>query len=1325
MIAIKNNPSVASRIGLLMLATFGLSAWAADGLATTTKPATPEEKAAALEKDVTQGALRVVDKDGQVVECPLKHTDVKADVAGFIARVKVTQTFHNPTKEKIEAVYVFPLPHEAAVDDMTMVIGQRKIVGIIKRRAEARAIYEAALLAGQTAALLEQERPNIFTQSVGNIEPGQDVNIEISYVDVLKYDMGTYEFHFPMVVGPRYNPGSPISSPPTVNPELQGKVAPREPDTTVVPDASRISPPVLKPGMRNGHDVSLSVNLNAGVPIQSLDVLNHKIDMQRDGRTASIKIAEADSIPNKDFVLRYNVIGEKPEMALLAHTGQYGGDWRAFGEGYFMLMIQPKEDKRLTQSPPREIVFLVDVSGSMSGQPTAKCIESMQHMLKLCREDKDTVQVITFASEAQKLFDKPVPVNKGNIAAALNFTQGLKGGGGTEMLKGVKLAIDEPIDKERIRIVIMLTDGYIGNEAQIIEHVGKNCGDQVRFWAVGIGQAPNMFLIDGVAKQGGGMGKKLSLNEDAQALCQEIMTRIQRAQLAKVKIDWGGLKVSETFPAKIPELWAGRPVIVYGRYADGGKEAKLTVSGVVEGQDVSWNLAVNLPAKALERDVLAKIWARQKIEDLMQQTYYQGSPEVEEIVTAIALQYSLMSQYTSFVAVDEKDKSRIEPQARPPRRMLVPVPIPEGTLHEGFFGGEREGGFDPAGGLVMLDAAKKADGGAGWHGNAPTPFGPGRFKSAPAMEARKMMASGRPMAAGPALPRQALGKSLGYAGGGGGGPTGVAAPAPAMKPAARIVSGFEVLDLDYRGEGYTIQAIGAKADAMMKAAAEALKAGQELLKQNNLRDARSALVRAYFLDTAAANVRRSNGQVAGEAMTALEKLHKDEMAAWAKEMPELNAKLDCILRDESIDGAIKAIAGRAKLSIELIPGSVEDAGAILGQPARINYLDLRHATVAQAMDWICQPMRMNWWKAKQGLVVGTDRRSGAESAWVYDVSAIALPDNDEFQKLGDYQKIMAAATKNAEDFLSVARAALKPADASSVAWFAPGQVLVVGGRDIHDSAAKLFADLADPQAKFDGAAADLQKVTAKRFADRKDKLAKADAARAKSRIAAAHDEFSWKLLAGAADGRLDDEAITELRIAWKAPQTADLLNGAGAGLAMRSLWAITESSRALTDDKELVELAASARQQAKAAARQALAALQKKADDSAAFTSLLYATLALANRSDAEFTQPAIAALTAAAAEKDPLASPRMVARVLLGAANESDRRALAGMLSAGVAGPDMVALTAIACRRGGEQSWSAFRAASKELLGEQALPGAVVVLVNSLANDQIKLASR
>ncbi|MYB93174.1 VWA domain-containing protein [Candidatus Poribacteria bacterium] len=647
-----------------------------------------------MEQEITQGALRV-EIDEQIIECPLKHTDVKANISGFIARVTVTQTFHNPYDEKIEAVYVFPLPHTAAIDDMTMTVGDRRIVGLIKRRAEAQALYQEAIQQGKTASLLEQERPNIFTQSVGNIQPNDEVRIEISYVDVLDYDIGTYEFHFPMVVGPRYIPGTPTSKKPELPNELKGKVGESEapfdapldsadpsgtgvaPDTNRVPDASRITPPVLKPGYRTAHDISLAVSLDAGVPIQDIQIVNHKADVDRvDASGATAVLSPADSIPNKDFVMKYAVVGKKPEMAVLAHS-------QVPKQGYFMLMIQPKLDAELAEAPPREIVFLVDVSGSMRGEPTQKVKETMHHFLRLTKP-KDTVQVITFSNRANKLFEKPVPAIQANIEHALNFTQQMWSGGGTEMLNAIKLVLNEPIDQERVRIVVMLTDGYIGNEAEIIAEIDRRAGDQIRFSAIGIGTSPNRYLIDGVAKHGGGLAEVIELNTDPGPLVAQIAERIHRAQLAKIQIDWNGLSVYETYPRRIPELWAGRPVLMFGRYSAGGSE-KIELSGSAEGKPLKYKLHVTLPDAQPAHDVLSKVWARKKIEDISARLHAADAPEIIEEITNIALTHRLMTQYTSFVAVDENDMQPINQEAKAPRQVMVPVPLPEGTDYQGFY----------------------------------------------------------------------------------------------------------------------------------------------------------------------------------------------------------------------------------------------------------------------------------------------------------------------------------------------------------------------------------------------------------------------------------------------------------------------------------------------------------------------------------------------------------------------------------------------------------------------------------------------------------------
>ena len=647
-----------------------------------------------IEQEVTQGALRV-EIDEQIIECPLKHTDVKANIAGFIARITVTQTFHNPYDEKIEAVYVFPLPHTAAIDDMTMTVGDRRIVGLIKRRAEAQTLYQKAIQQGKTASLLEQERPNIFTQSVGNIQPNDEVRIEISYVDVLDYDMGTYKFHFPMVVGPRYIPGTPTSKMPELPNELKGKVGESEapldapadgadpsgtgvaPDTDRVPDASRITPPVLKPGYRTAHDISLSVSLDAGVPIQDIQIVNHTAEVDRiEASGATAVLSPADSIPNKDFVMKYAVVGKKPEMAVLAHSN-------GLQQGYFMLMIQPKLDAELAEAPPREIVFLVDISGSMRGEPTQKVKETMHHFLRLTKPN-DTVQVITFASRANKLFEKSVPATQANIEHALNFTQQIRGGGGTEMLNAIKLVLNEPVDPERVRIVVMLTDGYIGNEAEIIAEIDRRAGDQIRFSAIGIGSSPNRYLIDGVAKHGGGMADVIELNTDPGPLVAQIAERIHRAQLAKIQIDWNELSVYETYPRRIPELWPGRPVIMFGRYAAGGSR-EIRLSGSAEGKPLKYKLHVTLPDAQPAHDVLSKVWARKKIEDLSAQLYAADAPEIIEEITNIALSHRLMTQYTSFVAVDENDMQPINQEAKAPRQVVVPLPLPEGTDFSGVY----------------------------------------------------------------------------------------------------------------------------------------------------------------------------------------------------------------------------------------------------------------------------------------------------------------------------------------------------------------------------------------------------------------------------------------------------------------------------------------------------------------------------------------------------------------------------------------------------------------------------------------------------------------
>ncbi|HEY3417388.1 MAG TPA: VIT domain-containing protein, partial [Armatimonadota bacterium] len=1123
--------------------------------------------------------------------------------------------------EKIEAVYVFPLPHTAAVDDMTMVIGDRRSVGVIKRRGEARYLYEQALQQGFTASLLEQERPNIFTQTVGNIKPKQEVRIEISYVDVLKYDMGVYEFHFPMVVGPRYIPGAPISKAPNTSKELQGKVGTVEgpatgadskgtgwsADTNQVPDASRITPPVLKPGYRNGHDISLKVTLNAGVPIQDLQVVNHTVTNQRSGAAGvSVALSPEDAIPNKDFVMRYNVVGEKPAMAFLPYN-------QDSGQGYFMLMVQPRIDKSLAQAPPRELVFLVDVSGSMSGAPTEKVKETMRGFFKLSKPD-DTFQVITFAGQANKLFEKPVPATEENVGKALSFNDGYQAGGGTEMLKGIKMTLDEPTDPQRVRIVIMLTDGFIGNEAEIISEVGKRAGDQVRFWTLGIGSSPNRLLLDGVAKQGGGASATIELKTDPFEIVRQVTERIHRAQLAHIQIDWQGLPVYEVYPRRIPELWAGRPVILFGRYFNGGS-ARITLSGTAEGQPLSYDLEVNLPyEKQLENEVLAKVWARQKIEDLTSQMYDGELAEVVEEITNVALEYRLMSQYTSFVAVDENEADRLVLPANPPRRLPVAVPLPEGVSYEGLFGPEGEVASDKAAYAIIPMASNGKPGAAGPQGPA-GPAGQANYR-------QRVQSSG---ASGSGIQLAGLGllgslsPLISPTGGSVSGST-AAAPVSTLREIADMPADSR-LDL----AGQAIQANSAKRHEEAKTA---LAESQQMQKKDELLGALLRARHAYLLETAylATNSWNNDGTLAAAA--AQIRTVSDALAAKREHgFPALAKRLDLTIRDLSIAEALQRIGKAAGIDVEVLPGSLQDAAELSGtSELRVTYLNLRQATVTQALDWLLTPVYLDWRMEKDGVItVGTSRRLMGTAAWVYRVGDLAVPTKAELGNETDQSQRMAQAL---DAFLAGIRLVIGQQDdaglkSGSAVFISSGKLLVYGGPEVQATVSALLAALKDPAAKLDDIAArlsiedlgtlrSLQKATATRWATRADARRKYEAAVTRGTIVKSLDAFSWPLLSGTLLGQTDLEALTELQIAWKDDALLKaVLDSPSGWVAWRAAWVLGEAARRRPADTELAALARKAFGMIDGRYATAVGLLAKKPDDAALFITVLYGTLAM------------------------------------------------------------------------------------------------------------------
>ncbi len=445
---------------------------------------------------LTEGTLLSVNPKGEPLgPCPLKHTAVKAEISGFLSRVAVTQEFENPYHEKIEAVYTFPLPHNAAVDDAADHADRRPrtVRGKIKRREEARAIYEAARDAGQAASLLDQERPNIFTQAVANIAPGAKVTITIRYVETLKYEAGAYEFMFPMVVAPRYIPGKPTG-------KDGGGWAP---DTTRVGDASHITPQVTPPGTRAGHDISVEVSLDAGVPINFLRSLTHDVDIQRPTpTTAVLHLKNQSEIPNKDFVLQYDVSGKKVEDAVLTHRDARGG--------FFTMILQPPAKTPPQDIAPKEMVFVLDTSGSMNGFPIEKAKESMRLALDGLNP-RDTFNLITFSGDTHILFPQPVPATADNLREAQEFLASRHGSGGTEMMKAIRAALEPSGDRNHVRVVCFMTDGEVGNDMEIIAEVQKH--PDARVFAFGIGSSVNHFLLDKMAEYGRGRSGSTSASK--------------------------------------------------------------------------------------------------------------------------------------------------------------------------------------------------------------------------------------------------------------------------------------------------------------------------------------------------------------------------------------------------------------------------------------------------------------------------------------------------------------------------------------------------------------------------------------------------------------------------------------------------------------------------------------------------------------------------------------------------------------------------------------------------------------------------------------------
>lgn len=592
----------------------------------------------------------------KTVPVPLKHTEVKAGIDGYVATVNVRQQFHNPYDSKIEAAYVFPLPEDAAINEFVMTVGDRTIRGIIREREQAQRVYEAARARGHVAALMTQERPNIFTQKVANIEPGKQIDIDIRYFNTLPYHDGRYEFTFPMVVGPRFNPPATQDG--------VGAVARNHAGSS----GHNTEVSYLAPDERSGHDVSMTVTINAGVPVESVHSVNHAIDVEEtDSATRVVRLSAADTIPNRDFVLRYQVAGDRIRTAMMTHKDKHGQ--------YFTMMLVPPADLQQVNRSPMEMVFVLDCSGSMKGKPIAQAKAAISHTLQSLTP-RDTFQIIQFSNNASQLGSQPLPATPENIQSGLQYLTSLNSTGGTHMIEGIKAALDFPHDEGRFRVVSFMTDGFIGNEQQILQTLHDRLGS-TRVFSFGVGSSPNRFLMDRMAIVGRGAVAYLSLNEDAVAVMEEFNRRISHPAMTDISIDWGTMQVTDVYPQRLPDLIVGRPIIVTGRYR--GDIAPVSVNGRIDLQPTTF-VVENAKSRAAEHSGIAAVWARLKIKDMMNLAGYEpaAAQEIKATVLQTALNYNLMSAFTAFVAVDSMTKTA----GNFGTTVAVPVPVPEGVRYD-------------------------------------------------------------------------------------------------------------------------------------------------------------------------------------------------------------------------------------------------------------------------------------------------------------------------------------------------------------------------------------------------------------------------------------------------------------------------------------------------------------------------------------------------------------------------------------------------------------------------------------------------------------------
>ena len=591
--------------------------------------------------------------DPSVDRFPLKETDVTVNISGVIADVMVTQTYQNNGARPINARYVFPASTRAAVHDMTMTVGKYVIRAKIKERKQAQREFNRAKKEGKSASLLKQQRPNVFSMNVANIMPGEKIKVKLCYTELLIPTEGTYEFIYPTVVGPRYSDQTEAESPPA---DLW------------------IKNPYLKEGKLLESGFNLTTNISTGIPLQEVVCTSHQtVTVWENKSVAKVKLDRSEKYGgNRDYSLRYRLCGKKIQTGLMLFEGEK--------ENYFLLMSQPPERVTVDDIPSREYIFVVDVSGSMHGFPLDISKKLLRDLIGNLRSS-DRFNVVLFASASRVMAPSSVPATKENIQKAIALINHQRGGGGTRLLSAMKRAVNLPENEDCSRSIIIATDGYIAAEKTVFDLIRKNIG-QTNVFSFGIGSSVNRFLIEGMARAGAGEPFVITKKSEASGAAKKFREYIQSPVLTDISVKYDGFKTHDIEPSGIPDLFAKRPILVFGKWK-GRPRGTIIINGTAGYGKYSKIINVSETKPTQTNRALRFLWARTKIANLSDYFDISNDKKLVDEIISLGLSYNLLTRHTSFIAVCDVIRN---PEGQS-EDVVQPLPLPKGVSNLAVGGG--------------------------------------------------------------------------------------------------------------------------------------------------------------------------------------------------------------------------------------------------------------------------------------------------------------------------------------------------------------------------------------------------------------------------------------------------------------------------------------------------------------------------------------------------------------------------------------------------------------------------------------------------------------